>query len=394
MCRALSPCIRSSWLLISPDRIISRMALCRRRFMARQIITKGLTPPGLGCILIHHMHNYSGPSVAAHNDFLSVSQLRAEELSSLLTLSRDLRSKALFAQSLNGKSVAMIFEKPSLRTRVTFEVAIRQLGGWPVMLGSAESRLGEREPIQDLARNLSCWVEAIVARVFKHEGLENLAIFASVPVINGLSDHEHPCQTLADLLTLSDIWPTFNGKELVYVGDWNNVSRSLWHVCALAGLKFRVVCPEGYGPSKDENVEWSTQPADVKGADAIYTDVWASMGQEHELAERIKIFRPYQVNEKLMAKTGKQTLFMHCLPAHRGQEVTDSVIESEYSVVFRQAANRLPVEKAILVTTMGLAEPVERISRRTSVGPRSAKRAAYHKEAVGGVNATTDGGQV
>ena len=363
--------------------------------MARQIITtKGLTPPGLGCILIHHMHNYSGTSVAAHSDFLSVAQLRPQELSSLLALSRDLRSKSLLAQSLNGKSVAMIFEKPSLRTRVTFEVAIRQLGGWPVMLGSAESRLGEREPIQDLARNLSCWVEAIVARVFKHEDPENLALFASVPVINGLSDHEHPCQTLADLLTLSDIWPTFTGKELVYVGDWNNVSRSLWHVCALAGLKFRVVCPEGYGPSKEENVEWSTKPADVKGADAIYTDVWASMGQEHELAARIEIFHSYQVNEKLMATTGKQTLFMHCLPAHRGQEVTDSVIESEYSVVFRQAANRLPVEKAILVTTMGLAEPVERISRRASVGARSAKRAAYHKEAVGGVDANTDGEQL
>src|SRR5262249_146257 len=183
MCRALSPCIRSSWLLISPDRIISRIALCRRRFMARQIITtKGLTSPGVGCILIHHMHNYSGPSVAAHNDFLSVSQLRAEELSSLLTLSRDLRSKALFAQSLNGKSVAMIFEKPGLGRRGRLEGGIRQLGGWPVMLGSAESRLGEREPIQDLARNLSCWVEAIVARVFKHEDLENLALFASVPV--------------------------------------------------------------------------------------------------------------------------------------------------------------------------------------------------------------------
>src|SRR5262245_38781110 len=155
------------------------------------------------------MHNYSGPGVAAHNDFLSVSQLRAEELSSLLALSRDLRSKALFAQSLNGKSVAMIFEKPSLRTRVTFEVAVRQLGGWPVMLGSAESRLGEREPIQDLARNLSCWVEAIVARVFKHEDVENLALFASVPVINGLSDNENPCQTLTDLLKISDILPQF-----------------------------------------------------------------------------------------------------------------------------------------------------------------------------------------
>src|SRR4030095_8847848 len=173
------------------------------------------------------MHNYSGPSVAAHSDFLSVSQLRPQELSSLLALSRDLRSKSFLDQSLQGKSVAMIFEKPSLRTRVTFEIAIRQLGGWPVMLGSAESRLGEREPIQDLARNLSCWVDAIVARVYAHHDLEDLALFASVPVINGLSDTEHPCQVLADLLTLSEVWPTLSDRELVYIGDWNNTSRSL-----------------------------------------------------------------------------------------------------------------------------------------------------------------------
>src|SRR5690349_859887 len=155
------------------------------------------------------MNNYSASAQAALSDFLSARQIRRQDLFELLSLSRDLRSRTMFAQALHGKSVAMIFEKPSLRTRVTFEVAIRQLGGWPVMLGAAESRLGEREPVQDLARNLSCWVEAIVARVFKHEDLENLALFASVPVINGLSDHEHPCQTLADLLTLSDIWPTF-----------------------------------------------------------------------------------------------------------------------------------------------------------------------------------------
>lgn len=296
------------------------------------------------------MNKYSASALAAHSDFLSAAQLRRQELFALLALSRDLRSKAMFAHALHGKSVAMIFEKPSLRTRVTFEVAIRQLGGWPVMLGSAESRLGEREPIQDLARNLSCWVDAIVARVFKHEDLENLALFASIPVINGLSDSGHPCQALADVLTLSEAWNTFSGKELVYVGDWNNVSRSLWQVCSVAGLKFRAICPEKYGPSNEESVEWSSKPADVKGADAIYTDVWASMGQENELAERIEIFRSYQVNENLMSKTGKPALFMHCLPAHRGQEVTDSVIESDYSVVFQQAANRLPVEKAILVT--------------------------------------------
>jgi ornithine carbamoyltransferase len=296
------------------------------------------------------MNNYSASAVMAPSDFLSAKQLRRQDLFELLTLSRELRSRTMFAQALQGKSVAMIFEKPSLRTRVTFEVAIQQLGGWPVMLGSTESRLGEREPVQDLARNLSCWVDAIVARVFRHEDLENLALFATVPVINGLSDTEHPCQALADLLALSEAWPSFAGKELVYVGDWNNVSRSLLHVCLTAGLKFRAICPEKYGPTKDEDVEWSTRPADVKGADAIYTDVWASMGQENEMAERIEVFHPYQVNEKLMAKTGKLTLFMHCLPAHRGQEVTDSVIESETSIVFQQAANRLPVEKAILVT--------------------------------------------
>jgi ornithine carbamoyltransferase len=296
------------------------------------------------------MNNYSASAQAAPSDFLSAKQIRREDLFELLSLSRDLRSRTMFAQALHGKSVAMIFEKPSLRTRVTFEVAIRQLGGWPVMLGAAESRLGEREPVQDLARNLSCWVDAIIARVFSHNDLENLALFATIPVINGLSDAEHPCQALADLLALSEAWPSFSGKELVYVGDWNNVSRSLFYVCSTAGLKFRAVCPEKYGPANEEGVDWSANPADVKGADAIYTDVWASMGQEDELEERIEIFRPYQVNEKLMGKTGKQTLFMHCLPAHRGQEVTDSVIESDTSIVFQQAANRLPVEKAILVT--------------------------------------------
>jgi ornithine carbamoyltransferase len=307
----------------------------------------------------------------APSDFLSAKQLRRQDLFELLTLSRELRSRTMFALALQGKSVAMIFEKPSLRTRVTFEVAIRQLGGWPVMLGSTESRLGEREPVQDLARNLSCWVDAIVARVFRHEDLENLALFATVPVINGLSDSEHPCQALADLLALSEAWPSFAGKELVYVGDWNNVSRSLLYVCSTAGLKFRAICPEKYGPTKDENVEWSTKPSDVKGADAIYTDVWASMGQENEIAERIEVFHPYQVNEKLMAKTGKPTLFMHCLPAHRGQEVTDSVIESETSIVFQQAANRLPVEKAILVSFVESSYEAESEEGRSRILGRS-----------------------
>lgn len=298
------------------------------------------------------MNNYSARVISDNSDFLSITQLRRQDLFALLALSRDLRSKQMFADMFQGKSVVLIFEKPSLRTRVTFEIAIRQLGGWPVLLGPAESRLGEREAIQDIARNLSCWVDAIVARVFSHQNLEDLALFASVPVINALSDKEHPCQVVADLLTLSEIWPSFSGRELVYIGDWNNVSRSLGHACALAGLRFRAICPEGYAPAPDEGIDWSASPDDVRGADAIYTDVWASMGQEDELKDRIEIFRSYQVNEQLLAKTGKETLFMHCLPAHRGQEVTDAVIESDYSLVFHQAANRLPVEKAILVTFM------------------------------------------
>jgi len=254
-----------------------------------------------------------------------------------------------------------------LRTRVTFEVAIRQLGGWPVLLGPVESQLGERESTQDVARNLSLWVDAIVARVFAHSQLEELALFASIPVINALSDAEHPCQALADLLTLHETWSSFAGRELVYVGDWNNMSRSLWQICALADLRFRAICPEEYGPSSEENVVWSTKLKDVKGADAIYTDVWASMGQEHELEERLEVFRPYQVNEKLLAKTGKSTLFMHCLPAHRGQEVTDSVIESDCSIVFQQAANRLPVEKAILVSFVETPNETESEEGRAGV---------------------------
>jgi ornithine carbamoyltransferase len=313
------------------------------------------------------MHNYSGQMTRGYSDFLSITQLDQQDLFTLFALSRDLRSRTMFSDALQGKSVAMIFEKPSLRTRVTFEVAIRQLGGWPVLLGPTESKLGEREAIQDVARNLSFWVDGIVARVFSHRDLEDLALFASVPVVNALSDLEHPCQIISDLLTLAEQWASFAGRELVYIGDWNNVSRSLWRGCSLAGLKFRAICPEKYGPPADEDVEWATSTDDVKGADAIYTDVWASMGQENELAERLEIFHDYQVNEQLLAKTGKDTLFMHCLPAHRGQEVTDAVMESDLSIVFQQAANRLPVEKAILVSFMENSDEAESEEGRSSL---------------------------
>ena len=289
------------------------------------------------------MHKYA--------DMLSLGSLTAADFAELLAAA-DAQRTDRYDFALAGKNLALIFEKPSLRTRVTFEVAIRQLGGWPILLGSTESRLGERESIPDLARNLSLWVDGIVARVFRHSDLESLANYATVPVVNALSDWEHPCQALADLLTLADFWKDFTGKLVVYVGDWNNVSRSLWKACELSGIGFRAVCPKGYGPLAGEEVAWSPELDAVEGADAIYTDVWASMGKEEEMEERARIFKPYQVNEQLMRKTGKPALFMHCLPAHRGLEVTDAVIDSEKSVVFHQAANRLPSEKAILISLL------------------------------------------
>jgi ornithine carbamoyltransferase len=204
-----------------------------------------------------------------------------------------------------------------------------------------------------MARNLSLWVDGIVARVYSHQALSELARFSSVPVINALSDYEHPCQALADLVTLAEVWDgSFDNRLLVYVGDWNNVARSLWKACRLAQLPFRAVCPNGYGPDDNERVDWTNDLEGVEGADAVYTDVWASMGQEAELKDRLKVFSPYQINEQLLTRTGKPTLFMHCLPAHRGFEVTDKVIDSDRSLVFQQAANRLPAEMAILISLL------------------------------------------
>src|SRR5215469_12228119 len=270
------------------------------------------------------MHTY-----ARH--FLSMADVAPAEFVALLDRSGDLRESSFRSTALMGKNVVLIFEKPSLRTRVTFEVAVRKLGGWPVLLDGGGGRLGDRESIPDMARNLSLWVDAIVARVYSHASLRQLANCASVPVVNALSDLEHPCQALADLVTLADVWQSFLRRTLVYVGDWNNVSRSLWKACRLVGLGFRAVCPEKYGPLEGEAVDWSSNLDHVEGADAIYTDVWASMGQEDEFRDRMPVFAPYQVNDELLARTGKPTYFMHCLPAHRGLEVTDSVIDSDRS---------------------------------------------------------------
>jgi ornithine carbamoyltransferase len=226
------------------------------------------------------------------------------------------------------------------------------MGGWPILLGPEESRLGGREPIPDMAGNLSQWADCLVARVHRHRDIEELSVHATIPVVNALSDLEHPCQAVADLLTLQDEWGTFAGRRLVYVGDWNNVSRSLSRACALTGLTFHAICPNGYGPDSREAVDCSTNLENIAGADAVYTDVWTSMGQEKEFDTRKKLFASYQVNEDLMVRAGKSALFLHCLPAHRGLEVSAGVIDSDRSLVLKQAANRLPAEMAVLESLM------------------------------------------
>jgi ornithine carbamoyltransferase len=268
---------------------------------------------------------------------------------------------------LAGKTMAMIFEKPSLRTRVTFEAGMTQLGGHAIYLGQ-DIGFGTRETIADIAANLSRWVEIIMARTFAHESVVELAQEASVPVINALSDHEHPCQALAALLTLYEHKSKVQGLKLAWLGDGNNVCHSLLLVCATMGIHMTAACPRGYGPdpgvvgwarrlaqeSGSEIVVTTDPVAAAKGADALYTDVWASMGQEGEAEERIKIFPPYQVNQALVDLAQEDVLVMHCLPAHRDEEITAEVLDGRHSVVLDEAENRLHVQKALMVEMLGL----------------------------------------
>jgi ornithine carbamoyltransferase len=267
---------------------------------------------------------------------------------------------------LAGKTMAMIFEKPSLRTRVTFEAGMTQLGGHAIYLGQ-DIGFGTREAIADIAANLSRWVEIIMARTYAHESVVELAQEATVPVINALSDHEHPCQALAALLTLYEHKGQVQGLKLTWVGDGNNVCHSLLLICATMGINMTVACPRGYGPdpgvvgwarnlaqgSGSEIVVTTDPVAATKGADALYTDIWASMGQESEAEERSKIFPPYQVNQSLVDLAKEDVLVMHCLPAHRGEEITDGVLDGPYSVVLDEAENRLHVQKALMVEMLG-----------------------------------------
>jgi ornithine carbamoyltransferase len=268
---------------------------------------------------------------------------------------------------LQGKTLAMIFLKSSTRTRISFEVGMYQLGGYALFLSSRDIQLGRGETIADTARVLSRFCDAIMARVFGHSDIEELAEYASVPVINGLSDKHHPCQALADFQTIKEKKGKLKGVKLAYVGDGNNVCHSLIEAAAMVGAEISVAAPKGYEPAKDvvKNAEKEAKKtgarisimndafAAVKDADAVYTDVWASMGQEDEAEERKKIFAPYQVNAELLKAAKPDAIVLHCLPAHRGEEITDEVIDGPQSVVFDQAENRLHAQKALLLLLFG-----------------------------------------
>jgi ornithine carbamoyltransferase len=296
-------------------------------------------------------------------DFLSIDDLTPEELAGVLDLSA--KAKATpedYAGRLRGRAVGMIFEKPSTRTRVSFEIAISSAGGHPVSLSSSELQLGRGETIEDTGRVLSRYVHAIVLRTFEQERLEVLAGAASVPVINALSDFEHPCQCLADLLTVRETKGELMGRTLVYLGDGNNVTHSLLLGCAKAGMHIRVATPPGFEPipqvvHRAREIATATGGSVVVGndavaacedADVLYTDVWASMGQEREAEERALVFPAYQLDRRKVELAKEDVTVLHCLPAHRGQEITDDVIEGPHSVVFEQAENRLHAQRALL----------------------------------------------
>ncbi len=301
-------------------------------------------------------------------DLLTGTEWSPSRIRELYHLAADIKSRPdRYRGALGGRFLALIFEKPSLRTRVTFEVGIQSMGGAAVFLDHTNTRLGARESIKDVARNLERWVQGIVARVFEQRALEELAEHASIPVINALSDHYHPCQALADFFTLEECFGNLRGLKLAYVGDGNNVCHSLLVAGARVGAHVRVATPAGYEPDTAIVAEARRAAREtrgkieilhsaeegVAGAQAVYTDVWASMGQEGEAAERAKIFASYQVNEALMEMAAPDSIFLHCLPAHRGSEVTDAVMDSPRSLVYEQAENRLHVQKAILLMLLG-----------------------------------------
>ena len=300
-------------------------------------------------------------AIPALSDFLDLQQLSSEQFWGLLRLARELKVErqrlGQNAPILAGKSLALIFQKPSLRTRVSFEMGMVQLGGYAFYLSPQEVGLGARESVADVARVLSGYCDGIMARVFAHEHVTQLAQWATVPVINGLSDFSHPCQALADIYTIWEQTDRLEGMTLAYVGDGsNNVATSLIMAAGKVGMSVRIVSPAGYVPDpaivaqSDADVTVTDDLDGVVGADVLYTDVWTSMGQEAERDERLRIFPPYQVNRALIERTRNQeVLVMHCLPAHRGEEITDAVLDGVHSAVWDEAENRLHAQKALLV---------------------------------------------
>jgi ornithine carbamoyltransferase len=307
------------------------------------------------------------PVTLSVRDLLADQDLTRGDLRLIFDLSERVKAApGKFAQALRGKQLAMIFEKPSLRTRTTFEVGMTSMGGYAVYLDHTKPRLGEREAIKDIARNLERWVHGIVARTFVHDSVLELAANASIPVINALTDLFHPCQALADFFTLQEKFGGLSGLKVAFIGDGNNVCHSLMILAAKLGASIRVATPPGYDPKTEiletarafatetgATVEAVHDPMQaVDGAQAVYTDVWASMGQEYAAHLRSQVFAPYRVTKDLMAAADPGAVFMHCLPAHRGHEVTDEVIDSPQSVVFDQAENRLHVQKALMLLLM------------------------------------------
>lgn len=298
----------------------------------------------------------------AKRDFLTFQDMTRAEVDALFALTRRMKSGDYRDKPLAGKTLAMIFAKSSTRTRVSFEVGAYQLGGHALFLSSRDIQLGRGEPIKDMARVLSRMVDGIMIRTFGHDEVEELARWSSVPVINGLTDQHHPCQVLADVFTMIEAFGTYEGKRVAWIGDGNNMANSWLDAAALLGFELRLACPEGYEPdhdvferaSKSARVLITEEPEEaVEGADVVNTDVWASMGQESEAEKRKLAFRGYCVDSGLMARAKPGAIFLHCLPAHRGEEVTDEVIEGRQSRVFDEAENRLHVQKALLATLMG-----------------------------------------
>jgi len=304
--------------------------------------------------------------MSAKKDFLTVTDFSAEEILKIFEVTKDLK-KNPFRDVFKNKAVGLIFQKPSLRTRVSFQVGVWQLGGQCMSLSPAEVNIGERESVKDAAKTLSRYLDLVMARVFRHKDIEELAAHATIPVVNGLSDLYHPCQALGDIFTVHEKKGKLKGLTLAFIGDGNNVCHSLLHAASMLGMHMRVASPRGFAPRRE--VLASTQvlasatgsqilvtqdpKIAAEAADVLYTDVWASMGQEREAGRRARIFRKYQINEGLVALAKKDCLVMHCLPAHRGLEITNEVIDGPHSVVFDEAENRLHVQKAIMMKLVG-----------------------------------------